>query len=320
MKLINIIFYLQVFSTDIYKLHFHDSMQELDEETLKFRKVREETLCHTIDQDLAEVLFSIKQSPDGQPITLLYTPLIKDSIFKHGFTTRFGGVSTWKTLSSLNLMFNPKRRDPRVNITGNRKRLALQCGYDFQKFYMAKCVHGNRVWVIGDPEPDSYDALLSNKPGVTIAAPGADCSILLFCDPVKKICAAAHSGWRGTLANISHEVLRVMGERFACDVKNICVAIGPTIGPCCFEVGEDVAEKFAAICSDVVVRKENKPKPFVDLRKTTRVLLEKYGILPENIDDGSRYSWFIIFMIIITIISSYWSTSLLLFNQKHDPS
>lgn len=68
-----------------------------------------------------------------------------------------------------------------------------------------------------------------------------------------------------------------------------CVATGPTIGPCCFEVGEDVAQQFAAICSNVVVRKENAPKPFVDLRKTTRYLLEKYGVLPQNIDDNTRY-------------------------------
>jgi hypothetical protein len=102
------------------------------------------------------------------------------------------------------------------------------------------------------------------------------------------VCGAAHSGWRGTLAKISHAVLNVMMERFSCDIKNICVAVGPSIGPCCFEVGEDVAEQFAAISKDVVIRKENAPKPFVDLHKTTRMLLEKYGVVPEKIDDGSR--------------------------------
>lgn len=79
-----------------------------------------------------------------------------------------------------------------------------------------------------------------------------------------------------------------MTKRFSCEIKNICVAVGPSIGPCCFEVGEDVAEQFAAISKDVVVRKNNAPKPFVDLRKTTRILLEEYGVKPENIDDNTR--------------------------------
>jgi len=115
----------QVYSPEIYKVYFHDSMQELDEEAQKFRNFSEDILTHTVDQDLAEVPFKIKSSPDGKPITLLYSPLLNKDIFLHGFTTRFGGVSTWKTLSSLNLMYNPKRRDPRVNVTENRQRLGL---------------------------------------------------------------------------------------------------------------------------------------------------------------------------------------------------
>lgn len=104
-----------------------------------------------------------------------------------------------------------------------------------------------------------------------------------------QVCGAAHSGWRGTVDMIDAAVIDVMLTRFECKVKNILVAIGPSIGPCCFEVGDDVAEKFTTAFGDsVVVRREGKPRPFVDLRLSIRLQLEKKGVLPKNIDDGTR--------------------------------
>lgn len=148
---------------------------------------REVKLMDQIDFDISEVVRKIKGSADGKPITTLKSPTISNEAFNHGFTTRFGGVSTHETLSSLNLMFNPKRRDPLNNVLENRQRLALACRFMVHPFNMAKCVHGAGVWVIGDEEPDSYDALVSNQPFVNIAAPGADCTILLFSDPINKV-------------------------------------------------------------------------------------------------------------------------------------
>jgi len=104
-----------------------------------------------------------------------------------------------------------------------------------------------------------------------------------------QVCGAAHSGWRGTLEMIDAAVIDVMLTRFECKVKNIVVAIGPSIAPCCFEVGEDVAEKFTTAFGDsVVVRRDGQPKPFIDLRLSIRLQLEKKGVLPKNIDDGTR--------------------------------
>ncbi|EDO36128.1 predicted protein, partial [Nematostella vectensis] len=220
-------------------------------------------------------------------IELLKSPFIDDRHFTHGFTTRFGGISTYKSLASMNMMYSPKRRDPEANITENRLRLARNCIFDEHSFYFAKCVHGNNVWVFGDPEPESYDAIVTSHTGITIAAPGADCMPQVFCDPVKKICGIAHAGWKGVLAGVSQAVIEVMKNRFMCNSRDIRVAIGPSIGPCCFEVGEDVAEQFAKINPDVVVKKEGAPKPFVDLRKTSRIVLEGLGIPSLNIDDGT---------------------------------
>ena len=104
-----------------------------------------------------------------------------------------------------------------------------------------------------------------------------------------QVCGAAHSGWRGTLDMIDAAVIDVMLTRFECKVKNIVVAIGPSIAPCCFEVGDDVAEKFTTAFGDsVVVWTEGQPRPFVDLRLSIRLQLEKKGVPPKNIDDGTR--------------------------------
>ena len=88
---------------------------------------------------------------------------------------------------------------------------------------------------------------------------------------------------------IDAAVIDVMLTRFECKVRNIVVAIGPSIAPCCCEVGEDVAEKFTTAFGDsVVVRRDGQPKPFIDLRLSIRLQLEKKGVLPKNIDDGTR--------------------------------
>lgn len=87
---------------------------------------------------------------------------------------------------------------------------------------------------------------------------------------------------------IDAAVVDIMTTRFECKIKNITVAIGPCIGPCCFEVGDDVAESFSEAFGDVVVVKnEEQARPFVDLRLSIRLQLEKKGVMPKNIDDGT---------------------------------
>ena len=108
--------------------------------------------------------------------------------------------------------------------------------------------------------------------------------------PVLQVCGAAHSGWAGTLAQISKNVVAVMTHRFHCDPSCIRAVIGPSIGPCHYEVGDDLADRFAnEISPNVVVRKKSAPRPFLDLRSCVRMQLEGAGLNPQNIDDGTRY-------------------------------
>ncbi|XP_065062112.1 purine nucleoside phosphorylase LACC1-like isoform X2 [Rhopilema esculentum] len=245
------------------------------------------------DKNEESVLKSIREklkllpSSDGLPLKTLKTMLIPNDRFYHGYTTRTGGVSTHPTMRSLPLAMSLRKKDTRVYIEENRRRLAESEGFDVQKFESASAVHGIDVWVIGDEQPESYDAIVTDKPGYTIAAPGADCQTLLFCDPVKMVVGAAHSGWKGTIDRIQQNVVRVMKERFGCKPSDILVAIGPSIGVCCYNVDENRAKEFIdGVAESVVQRREG--IPYLDLWQATKILLAEVGVKPENIDGGNR--------------------------------
>ena len=168
-----------------YNLKFYGCTHVMDENEKEYREDREKRLHTCADYHIKMVVQ--KMTPDCRPIEVLQSKLLPTDTFNHGFTTRHGGVSTYRTLASLNLVYSEKRRDPLINVQENRHRLAVSCHFDIEQFYVAKCVHGANVWVVGDPEPDSYDAIVTGKSHVTVAAPGADCPTVLFCDPVRKV-------------------------------------------------------------------------------------------------------------------------------------
>uniref|UniRef100_A0A8C3H998 Purine nucleoside phosphorylase LACC1 n=1 Tax=Chrysemys picta bellii TaxID=8478 RepID=A0A8C3H998_CHRPI len=207
-------------------------------------------------------------------------------IFLHGFTTRTGGISYILTLSSLNLFSSAKRRDPKAVVKENLRRLANTAGFDPETFHRVKVNHASDVWIMGKPQPDSYDAIIMNQKDVTIAAPSADCIPVLFADPVKKACGAAHSGWKGTLLGVAMATVNAMITEYGCNVKDILVVLGPSVGPCCFTLPQESAKEFYNL-DPKCVRQFESPTPYVDIRRATRILLETGGILPQNIQDDS---------------------------------
>ena len=88
------------------------------------------------------------------------------------------------------------------------------------------------------------DALVTNQPGVTVSVRTADCYPILLADPRNRAVAAVHAGWRGTAARIVAATLLEMRERFGTRAADVLAAIGPGIGPCCYEVGIEVARQF----------------------------------------------------------------------------
>ncbi|MGE5182369.1 MAG: peptidoglycan editing factor PgeF [Acidobacteriota bacterium] len=217
-------------------------------------------------------------------IRLHSSPVLAVPGIRHGFPERGGGVSTGAR-ASLNLGL--RWGDDRDHVEENRRRLAEHAGYDPAQLQIMRHVHGTNVWRVGEPLPDpaEFDGLVTDRAGPVLGAFAADCIPLLFADPDARVIGAAHAGWRGTVNGIAGNVVARMIELGA-RAERIRVALGPSIGPCCFEVGPEVVEQFRAALGELpglVVRGPH--KDHVDLRVATRALLERAGLRAEHIDD-----------------------------------
>nr|CAB3263367.1 laccase domain-containing protein 1-like [Phallusia mammillata] len=228
----------------------------------------------------------LKNLEPKEAVTVYRSRVIPDSC-NHGFSSRSGGLSVYPGLASLNMCFSARKKDSRAVVKANHNLLAKAGQFDVAKLVIAKAVHGKDVWVYEGPEPQSYDGIVTNTPGVTVAAPGADCNIVLFADPIAKACGAAHAGWKGILKGIIQSTVDSMKKSYGSDAKNIKVAIGPSLSVCCMEFGIEGVEMFSPIHKDCVVWKKDCPKPYIDLRLAAVTLLEKEGILLNNIDETS---------------------------------
>ncbi|NXX79943.1 LACC1 protein, partial [Urocolius indicus] len=282
--------YIDHLFTAVYQFEFEDLQVASNCKNLQKAEPRsEEQTLATWDVTLirSEIQMYLESLPSlkGQ-LTILRSSLIPDDIFLHGFTTRTGGISYLPTLSSCNLFSSSKRRDPQIVVNENLRRLANAAGFNPETFHRVKTDHANAVCIMGKTEPDSYDGIVTNQKGVTIAAPGADCIPVLFADPVRKVCGAAHSGWKGTLLGVSMATVSAMVSEYGCEVKDILVVLGPSVGPCCYKLPHESAKEFHRI-DPKCVRLFDSACPYVDIRRATRILLEKGGILPENIQDDS---------------------------------
>jgi YfiH family protein len=219
-------------------------------------------------------------------VEILRSPVLTLPGVKHGWPTRAGGVSPGKR-ASLNLGL--RWGDTPENVEENRRRVAASAGYDPARLQVTKHVHGVNVWVVGDPAPSppEFDALVTDRPGEVLGAFAADCIPMLFADSVRRVVGAAHAGWRGTVGGVAVNTVNTMRDRFGSKPEDIRAALGPSIGPCCFEVGDEVVAEFTrAIGSDVPGLVVAGPKKaHVDLRVATRTLLERAGLRPEHIDD-----------------------------------
>lgn len=218
----------------------------------------------------------------ADPIRIYRSPVIPEG-FLHGFPERHGGVSTGLR-ASLNLGF--RWGDDPANVDENRRRVAAQVGYDPGQLQVTKHVHGTRVWKVGEPLPDppEFDGLVCDRPGPVLGAFAADCIPMLFADPVARVCGACHAGWRGTVGGVAANVIVRMVE-LGSRPGDIRVALGPSIGPCCFEVGPEVVDEFRTAFGDVPGLIVAGPrKDHIDLRVASRIVLEKAGVRPEHID------------------------------------
>lgn len=226
----------------------------------------------------------IEKKTDGREY-LLPSPLNTDFSFA-AFTSKVGGFSHGK-IEGLNLGF--RVGDEKENVYKNYRAVASDLGFDLDKAVLARQTHTDNIRIVTEDdlgkgitkESDitDTDGLITDIKGATLIIFAADCMPVLFLDPKKKVVAAAHSGWRGTVKEIAAKTVRLMKSEFGSEPEDILAAVGPSIGKCCFEVDED-----AAFCFDKRYRiPKSGGKYHVDLWSAVRDMLEREGVPPQNI-------------------------------------
>lgn len=231
----------------------------------------------------------------GKAVPYLEYPMITETgIVKHGFSTRLGGVSK-DCFASMNLSFT--RGDYEADVRENFRRIAEEIGVECENLVFSQQTHTTNVRVvteedrgIGFARPLEYtdvDGLVTNVPGICLVTFYADCVPLYFVDPVKKAIGLSHSGWRGTVGKIGKMTVELMQKEYGCDPKDIIAAVGPSICQDCYEVSEDVIEKFKENFDEnswesLFYKKEN-GKYQLNLWKANEWIFKEAGILSEHI-------------------------------------
>ncbi len=234
-----------------------------------------------------------------QGLRILESPLLaKTGLVKHGFSTRFGGVSTG-IYESMNLSFT--RGDREEAVQENYRRMAEFLSVPPQRFVLTYQTHTDNIRVVTEADagkgltrPRDYgdvDGLISNVPELCLGVFWADCVPILLLDPVHRAVGAVHSGWRGTVQCIGAKAVAAMGEAYGTRPEDVLAVIGPSICRDCYEISEDVALRFreafpktAGILTDKGRNAAGEQKYLLDLWAANRAILLSAGLRPENLE------------------------------------
>ena len=203
----------------------------------------------------------------------------------HGFLGRRGGKSVGP-YASLNLSFHVGD-DPNIvkdNICDMKKAVGM---HDLRIISMMQ-MHGDHIVEVKDSrlkEAGEADGMITEQRNLFLAVLTADCVPILFSVSGRKLVAVVHAGWRGTVAGIALKMVHTLRDQYDVKPDSLEVAMGPAIGPCCYEIGADVSEQLIQRWGDLADRclKTREGKNFLDLRELNNLLLEKAGVLPERI-------------------------------------
>ncbi len=189
-----------------------------------------------------------------QKVTFLTAPLLSRPGVRHGFSSRLGGVSQGH-LASMNLRNAAISGDDPANVQENYHRFCAAVGLDVSRAVLSEQVHQDAVRLVTEADAGkglwrerdyNADGLITNIPGLPLFVFSADCIVILLYDPVKQAVGAVHAGWRGTALGITKKAVEAMTAAYGTDPKDLLAAIGPGIGPCCFETYADVPEALTA--------------------------------------------------------------------------
>lgn len=211
----------------------------------------------------------------------------------HGVSTRLGGVSRGP-FESLNVGLHVG--DSPKAVLENRRRVCAALGVDLDAMVAGAQVLGHAVaWVteahrgrgardLATALPD-VDALITDTPGLVLAAFSADCPLVALADPVRRAIGLAHASRRGTLGGIARRTAQAMMRLLGCRPSDLVAAIAPSIGPCCYEVGDEVAaEARAALPEASRFLAHRNGRWRLDLWAANAAQLAEAGLAPSRIE------------------------------------
>lgn len=214
--------------------------------------------------------------------------------FVYFITTRIAGNSSGQ-LASLNLGF--QEYDSPGNVIKNRQSLAKHHNIPFDSFIFLRQTHSNNIKIVDTSDKakgllskttaiQDTDGYILTTPDICPVVMTADCVPVILFDPIKNIAGVFHAGWRGTLKLIVQKGLRIMQNNYATNPNDVLVSIGPSIGPCCYEVGNEVIEEVKKIFpknfNELIINKENEKTHF-DLWAANKIQLIQEGVVESNI-------------------------------------
>jgi YfiH family protein len=189
---------------------------------------------------------------------------------------------------------------PSVEVAlANRRKLAATLGVPLGSMVGCQQVHGTEVALVGaedggrgmsadSPAIQGADAQVTATPGLYLMALSADCPPVFFYDPVRRAIGLAHSGWKGTVGRIAANVVQAMANHFGSSPSDIVAAVGPGIGPCCYNVGPNVIEAVLQTFSEHItgyapLLEEREGLTYFNLREAIRRALLDAGLHPGNV-------------------------------------
>lgn len=210
----------------------------------------------------------------------------------HGFSTRLGGVSSG-CYAQMNLGFD--RGDDNGLVRKNFELLSSSMGFESGSVVLTNQWHTTNVRCVGAAErgegvyrpavSEEIDGHVTDTPGVTLLAYGADCVPIFVVDPVRRAVGICHSGWKGTLHNIAMHTVELMSSSYGCDPQELVAVIGPSICRDCFEIREDVAGPFADRIHLTLDRLPSEG-PLISGREIGRYQLDLWEINRQNLLDS----------------------------------
>jgi len=226
----------------------------------------------------------MKEITKNGVVYLVFESFEKFDFIQHGFSTKKGGFSEGY-FSSMNLRL--KSSDDPVKVEKNFQKFLEVFDLSKKNTVLTNQVHGKHIVKVDHyMNPlESSDGLLTNTKGIGLMTFHADCIPVYFADIKKEVIGIVHSGWSGTLKGIASEMIDFMKKAYDSEFEDIIVGIGPGIGSCCYEVGEELYDQFLdkdLIYNNFFKKKEN--KYMLDLKGVIKYDLIKNGILEEHIE------------------------------------